>query len=58
VYDYDHYIDSNKLVIIGQLKKEDGKYTIVKVTTKPASTQVAPRVTRRRTRKITKSRAQ
>lgn len=31
VYDYDHYIDSKKLVVIGQLKKEDGKYTIVKV---------------------------
>lgn len=31
VYDYDHYIDSKKLVVIGQLKKEDGKYIIVKV---------------------------
>jgi Helicase conserved C-terminal domain len=35
VYDYDHYIDSKKLVIIGQLKKEDGKYVITKVIEKP-----------------------
>ena len=35
VYDYDHYIDSKKLVIIGQLKKEDGKYVITKVTQAP-----------------------
>lgn len=42
VYDYDHYIDSKKLVVIGQLKKEDGKYTIVKVQS-PVVTQVASR---------------
>lgn len=35
VYDYDHYVDSKKLVIIGQLKKEDGKYIITKVIEKP-----------------------
>jgi Helicase conserved C-terminal domain len=35
VYDYDHYIDSKKLVIIGQLKKEDGKYVITKVVQSP-----------------------
>jgi hypothetical protein len=47
VYDYDHYIDSKKLVVIGQLKKEDGKYTIVKVV----APQQAPSATRTRTRK-------
>lgn len=35
VYDYDHYLDSKKLVVIGQLKKEDGKYTIIKVSQTP-----------------------
>lgn len=40
VYDYDHYIDSKKLVVIGQLKKEDGKYTIVKVVA--PSSQTSP----------------
>jgi hypothetical protein len=32
VYDYDLYIDSGKLVKLGILKKENGKYNIVKLS--------------------------
>jgi hypothetical protein len=32
VYDYDLYIDSGKLVKLGILKKENGKYNIVKIS--------------------------
>ena len=53
VYDYDHYIDSNKLVIIGQLKKEDGKYIITKVQTTQPSTLQQTKV--RRANRSTKS---
>lgn len=55
VYDYDHYIDSKKLVVIGQLKKEDGKYTIVKVQPVQAP---QPTTSATRTTKVTKARTQ
>jgi hypothetical protein len=63
VYDYDHYIDSKKLVVIGQLKKEEGKYTIVKVQTQVQPAEVTRRAVRitkpiRQSRRTTKSLAQ
>lgn len=46
VYDYDHYVDSNKLIVIGRLQKVDGKHNIVRVSASTLSdhTNGLPRI--------------
>ena len=58
VYNYDHYLDSGKLVIIGKLEKEEGKYNIVKVDTTVmtrVSPTLSPRLSQTKSQKLSSS---